>query len=82
MAIRKNILIVALMTGMGTHVMHAQEEFVSPEPPPPKKVNLTHSPQFWTPVTVALVTIDAAAKAGDDMQLDAIWIAAEKNTIS
>jgi hypothetical protein len=65
MEIRKEILMVALMTGIGSNALHAQEEFVSPEPPQPKKVTLTHSPQFWTPVTVALVTIDAAAKAGD-----------------
>jgi hypothetical protein len=65
MTIRKKILTVALMTGIETHILQAQEEFVSPTPPPPRKVNLTHSPQFWTPVTIALVTIDAAAKAGD-----------------
>jgi hypothetical protein len=65
MTIRKEILMLALMTGVGTNNLHAQEEFVSPEPPQPKKVTLTHSSQFWTPVTIALVTIDAAAKAGD-----------------
>jgi hypothetical protein len=65
MTIRKKILMVALMTGMGSRVLQAQEEFVSPQPPPPKRVNVTHSPQFWTPFTIALVTIDAAAKAGD-----------------
>jgi hypothetical protein len=65
MTIREKILTVALVAGMGGNVLQAQEEFVSPTPPPPRKVTLTRSPQFWTPVTIALITIDAAAKAGD-----------------